>query len=97
MRANPLSLTEEVSQISTSTSSGVFLSNRYVRGTLCFLSQVEWTSRDPDSKEGRISLQRLKFRLVLHLKDEGMSESSVETPEKALGLRLIWTEGITSL
>ena len=23
------------------------LSNRYVRGTLCFLSQVEWSARDP--------------------------------------------------
>ena len=44
------------------------LSNMYVRGTLCFLSQVEWTARDPDSKEGRISLQCLKFRLVFHLK-----------------------------
>ena len=43
------------------------LSNRYVRGTLCFLSQVEWTARDPDSKEGQISLQCLKFRLVFHL------------------------------
>ena len=43
------------------------LSNRYVRGTLCFLSQVEWTARGPDSKEGRISLQCLKFRLVFHL------------------------------
>ena len=38
-----------------------------VRGTLCFLSQVEWTARDPDWKEGRISLQCLKFRLVFHL------------------------------
>ena len=43
------------------------LSNRYVRGTLCFLSQVEWTARGPDSKEGRISLQWLKFRLVFQL------------------------------
>ena len=43
------------------------LSNRYVRGTMCFLSQVEWTARDPDSKEGRILLQCLKLRLVLHL------------------------------
>ena len=42
-------------------------SNRYVRGTLCFLSKVEWTLRDPDIKEGRISLQWLKFRLVFHL------------------------------
>ena len=43
------------------------LSNRYVREALCFLSQVEWTARDPDSKEGRISLQWLKFRLVFHV------------------------------
>ena len=43
------------------------LSKRYVRETVCFLSQVEWTPRDPDSKEGRISLQWLKFRLVFHV------------------------------
>ena len=73
------------------------ISNRYVRGTLCFLSQVEWTGRDPDSKEGRISLQWLKFILVFHLKNEGMSESTVETIEKAVVLRLFWIGGITSL
>ena len=43
------------------------LSNRYVRGTLCFLSQVEWTARDPHSKVGRISLQCLNFRPVFPL------------------------------
>ena len=43
------------------------LSNMYVRGTMCFLCQVEWTARDPDSKEGRISLKCPKFRLVFHL------------------------------
>ena len=64
------------------------LSNRYVRGTLCILSQVEWTARDPDSKEGWISMQWLKFRLVFHLKDEGMSVSPLETLEKAVVFRL---------
>ena len=44
-----------------------YLSNSYVSGTLCFLSQVECTARDPDWKEGRISLQWLKFRLMFHL------------------------------
>ena len=73
------------------------LSNKYVRGTLCFLSQVEWTARDPDSKEGRISVKWLKFRLVFHLKDEGMSEYPVETLEKAVVLHLIWIGRITSL
>ena len=72
------------------------LSNRYVRGTLCFLSQVEWTARETDSKVGRISLQWLKFRPVFHLTIEGMSESPEETLEKAIVLRLIWIEGITS-
>ena len=75
----------------------VSLSNRYVRGTLCFLSQVEWTARDPDTKEGRISLQWLKFRLVFHLKHKGMSESPVETLEKAVVLCLIWIGVIRSL
>ena len=51
----------------------------------------------PDSKEGQISLQWLKFRFMFHLKDEGMSESIVETLEKAVGLRLIWTGVMTSL
>ena len=68
-----------------------------MRGILCFLSHVEWTARDTDSKEGWISLQWLKFRLVFHLTDEGMSESPVETLEKAIVLRLIWIGGITSL
>ena len=73
------------------------LSNSYVRGTLCFLSQVEWAARDTDSKEGQISLQGLKFRLVFHLTNEGMSESHVETLEIAIVLHLIWIGGITSL
>ena len=44
------------------------LSNRYVRGTMCFLCQVEWTARDPDSVKGWISMQWLKFRFVFNLK-----------------------------
>ena len=43
------------------------LSNRYVRGTLSFLPQVEWIPRCPVSKEGRISLQGLECKLVFHL------------------------------
>ena len=58
---------------------------------------MEWTARGPDSKEGRISLQWLKFRLVFISQVEGVSESPVETLEKAIVLRLIWIGGITSL
>ena len=43
------------------------LRNRYVRGTLFFLCQVEWYVTIHDSKDCRISLQCLKFRLVFHL------------------------------
>ena len=40
------------------------LNNRYVRGSLSFLCQVEWILRCHDSIEGRISLQWLESRLV---------------------------------
>ena len=51
----------------------------------------------PDSKKGRISLQWLQLGSCFMSQDEGMSESPVETLEKVVGLRLIWTGGITSL
>ena len=51
----------------------------------------------PDSKEGRISLKWLQFGSCFMSQYEGMSESPVETLEKVVGLRLIWTGGITSL
>ena len=43
------------------------LSNRYVRGTLNFLPQVQWILRFPDSKESQISFQWLECRIVFHL------------------------------
>ena len=72
------------------------LRNRYVRGTLCFLSQVEWAARDPDSKESWTSLQCLKFRLLFHLTIWRDIWNPVETLEKAVVLRLICIGGITS-
>ena len=68
-----------------------------MRGTLSLLPQVEWTPRCPDSKEGQISLQCLERSDVFHLTREGMSESPVETLEKALGPRTIWTGRLISL
>ena len=67
MRANSLSLTEEVSQFSTSTSSGVF-PQQYVgeRDSVLSVSSGMYRKR-PDSKEGRISLQCLECRLFFHL------------------------------
>ena len=68
MRADSLSLTEEVSQFSTSTSSGVF-PRQYVgeRNSVLSVSSGMYRER-PDSKEGQISLQWLKFRLVCHVR-----------------------------
>ena len=67
MRADSMSLTEEVSQFSTSISSGVF-PQQYVgeRDSVLSVSSGMYRER-PDSKEGRISLQWLKFRLVFHV------------------------------
>ena len=89
MRADSLASTEEVSQLSTSTSEQASLSNKYVRGTLSFLPQVEWTLRYPDSKKARFPCSGLNAASCLISEDEGMSESAVETIEKALVFRII--------
>ena len=73
------------------------LSNMYVRGTLCCMSQVEWTAREPDSKKAGFPCSGLNSGLCFISQDEGMSESPVETLEKAIVLRPIWIGGITSL
>ena len=67
MRADSLSLTEEVSQFPTSTTSGG-LPQQYVgeRDSVLSVSSGMYRQR-PDSKEGRISLQWLKLRLVFHV------------------------------
>ena len=54
------------------------------------MSQAEWTPRSPDTKEGLISLQWLKLGSSFISHDEDMSESPVETLEKAVGVRLMW-------
>ena len=97
MRADSLSLTEEVSQFSTSTSSGDFPQQLVGGGTLCFLSQLECTARGLTQKKARFPGSGLNLGSCFMSQDEGMSESPVETLEKAVGLRLIWTGGIISL
>ena len=67
MRAESLSLTEEVSQFSTSTSSGVFPQQEVgERDSVLSVSSGMYRER-PESKEGRISMQWLKFWLVFHV------------------------------
>ena len=48
IRADSLFSNEEVSHLSTSTSSEFSPRNMYVRGTLCFMLQAKWTPRCPD-------------------------------------------------
>ena len=97
MRADSLSLTEEVFQLSTSTSRGVSLSSRYVRVNLCFRSQVEWTREALTQKKARFPSSGLNSGSSFISQDEDMSESRVETLEKAVGVSVIWTGGLTSL
>ena len=67
-----------------------------MRQTLCFLLQVKWTPRCPDSKEGKFSLQRINAGSSFISKDERMSKSPVKNLQKALGHHLISTRGLTS-
>ena len=97
MRADSLSSTEEVSQLSTSSSRGVFPQDYICEGTLCFLLQVKWTPRFPNSKEGRISLQRLNAGSLFISQDERISESTVETLQNTLGFHLISIRDLTFL
>ena len=69
------------------------LSNRYVRGTLWFLSQEKWTPRDLTQKKSGLPCSGLNSGSCCISQDEGMSESLVETLEKAIVLRLIWIGG----
>ena len=97
MRADSLSLTEEVSQFSTSTSGGVFPQQYVVeRDSVLSVSSGMYRER-PDSKKAGFRCSGLNLGSCFMSQDEGMSESSVETLEKAVGLRLIWTGGIISL
>ena len=67
MRADSLSLTEEVSQFSTSTSSGVFRQQLVGERDSVLSVSIGMYRERTDSKEGQISLQWLKFRLMFHV------------------------------
>ena len=89
MRADSLSLTEEVSQFSKSTSSG-FFPQQWVgeRDSVLSVSSGMYRKR-PDSKKARFPCSGLNLGSCFMSQDEGMSESPVETLEKAVSLRLI--------
>ena len=56
-----------------------------------FLSQVECTARGMTQKKAGFPGSGSNLGSCFMSQDEGMSESPVETLEKAVGLRLIWT------
>ena len=96
MRTDSLSLTEEVSQFSTITSSGVFPQQSVgERDSVLSVSSGRYRE-SPDSKKPGFPCSGLNLGSCFMLQDEGMSEYPVETLEKAVGLRLFWTGGITS-
>ena len=97
MRAEYLSLTEELTSFPQAPHVAFSLSNRALRGTLCFLSQVECTARGLTQRKARFPCSGLNLGSCFMSQDEGMSETPVETLEKAVGLRLIWKGGIISL
>ena len=97
MRSDSLSSTEEISHLSTSTSRGVFPKEYVSERDLCFMLKAKWTPRYPDKKEVQISLQRLHAYSSFISQYERMSESPVETLQKALGLHFISKRGLTCL
>ena len=75
MRADSLSLTEEVSQFSTTPQVEFSISNRWVRVTLGFLCQVECTKRGLTRKKAGFPCSGLNLGSCFMSQDEGMSES----------------------
>ena len=67
MGADSLSLTEELSQLSTGSLRGIFPQQNMYEKDVVFSASSGMDPRCPNSKEGRISLQWLKCRLVFHL------------------------------
>ena len=62
-----------------------------------FLVSSGMDPKVPDSKEVLISLQWNNSGSSFISQEEDMSESRVETLEKAVGVSVIWTGGLTSI
>ena len=69
----------------------------YVRGTLNFCSKWSGHRDALTRKKAGFPCSGLNEGSPFISQDEGMSESPVQTIEKALGPHLLWTGGLTSL
>ena len=81
MRADSLSLTEEVSQYSISTSSGVFPQQEVGEKDSVLLSHVECTARGLTQKKALFPCSSVNLGSCFMSQDEGMSESCLEILE----------------
>ena len=88
---------EEVGNFRQAPQEEFSLSSRYVRGTQCFLSQVERTREALTENKAGIPCSGLNSGSSFISQDEGMSESPVETLVKTVGHCLIWRGSLTSL
>ena len=97
MRADSLSLIEDLSQLSSAPQVEFSLSSRYVRGTLSFCLKWNGPREALTQKKASFNKSGLNSGSSFISQDEGMYESSVETLEKAVGVRLIWTGALISI
>ena len=92
-----LSSTEEVSQLSTSTSSGAFPQKKVCESNSVFFLKYNGPRDALTQKKAGFPCSALNAGSYFISQDEGMTESPVETLEKAIVLHLFWTEGLTSI
>ena len=97
MRADSLSFIEDLNQLSTSTSSGVFPQQYVCERDPVFSVPSGMGHERPWFKNVGFPCSDINSGSCFIPQDEGMSESPVETLEKAIVLRLIWIGGITSI
>ena len=91
-----LSSTEEVSQLFTSTSKGAFPQIGIGEGHCVFWLKWNGPRNALTQKKAGFPYSGLNAGSYFISQDEGMTESPVETLEKAIVLHLFWTEGLTS-
>ena len=97
MTADSLPSNEEVSHLSTRTSRGVFPYEYVCERDPVFYSSSKMDPQMPSLERIPNFLQRLHACSSFISQDERMSESPVETLEKALGLHFISKMGLTCL
>ena len=92
-----LSSTEKISQLSTSTSRGAFPQKKVCESDSVFCLKYNGPRDALTQKEAGFPCSALNAGSSFISQDEGMSETPVETLEKAIVLNIFWIEGLTSI